>query len=179
MQSGSRLAGVAAFACAMLALSVGGGCTIDLAPVVPSDGGNGGGSQTPDRDTVRVIFRNLTEDEAVEVEFYATEDPLEMIPEGLFADGYLVVRNIGVGGRGVIAPGETDSIQVDCGEGLVLGTRGGLFVDNETGDELGTGTIRWVQEDAQFSCGATIVLEYTSDGDTFETHLLLGAGDSE
>lgn len=181
MAGGNRWAGVAACGIGVLFLASGGGCTLDLAAqIIPSDNGNGSGSGTPDRDNVQVVFRNLTENEAVEVEFYATEEPLEVVPDDLFdpANDYLVVRNIGVGGRGVIAPGETDSIAVDCGAGLILGTLGGLFVDNESGDELGTGTRRWIQEDAQFSCGATIVLEYTTEGDTYRTDLLLGVDGS-
>lgn len=182
MQSPKRTAASAVCAFAVLAISMGGGCTVDLAArLIPSGNDNGNGGGTPGGDDVRVVFRNLTEDEAVEVEFYATQEPLAVIPDDLFdsANDFLVVRNIGVGGRGVIAPGETDVIELDCGEGLVLGTTGGLFLDNETGDELGTGTRRWVQEEAQFSCGATVVLEYTSDGDTYATRLRLEADDSE
>jgi len=164
-----------------IAIGASEGCNVDLAATLNPPADNGGaGEGSSGGDSVLVVFRNLTDSEAVEVEFYTTAEPLEVVPDDLFdpANGYLVVRNIGVGGRGIIAPGETDQLELDCVEGLTLGTTGGLFVDNETGDELGTGTSRWVQEGAQISCGAIVILEYTKEGEAFRTDLLLGAGDS-
>lgn len=124
-----------------------------------------------------IVFRNLTADEAVEVEFHATADPLERLPDDLFdpANGYQVVRHIGVGGRGIIAPAEEDLVGLDCTDGLTIGTAGGRFVDNESGDEQGTGTARWIQEGGQFSCGAIVIFEFLRDGDEFKTNLLLGS----
>ena len=134
-------------------------------------GGTGGGG-----DIVTVMFRNLTDTEAVDVEFHTTEEQLASVPADLFDpdNRFLLVRNIGVGGGGRLAPATSDTIELDCVPGLLLGTTGGTFVDNESGDERGRGDERWVQEGAQFSCGATIVFEFAGAGDAFSTGLLIG-----
>ena len=57
---------------------------------------------------------------------------------------------------------------------MALGTTGGHFVDEESGADRGDGVQRWLQEGAQFTCGAEIVFEYSSLGDgAFNTVLLL------
>jgi len=157
------------------------GCSVTAQLNPPGAGGTGGaatGGAGAGGDIVTVTFRNLTDSEAVDVEFHTTDEPLADIPADLFDpnNNFLVVRSIGVGGGGRLAPGQSDTIEVDCTDsaGLLLGTSGGTFVDNESGDERGRGDERWVQEGAQFSCGATIVFEFAGSGDTFSTRLLIG-----
>lgn len=153
-------------------------CSV-TAELSPPGTGDAGGSTT-DRgggdDVVTVTLRNLTDSEAVDVELHTTEEQLANIPTDLFDpdNNFLVVRNIGVGGSGRLAPGQIDTIELDCAPGLLLGTSGGTFVDNESGDERGRGDVRWVQEGAQFSCGATIIFEFAGDGGAFSTGLLIG-----
>ena len=89
---------------------------------------------------VLVRFRNFAESEAVNVEFYATNEPLETVPDDLFQEDYKVTNSIGVAGTGIVQPLRADAITFPCTESLTLGTTGGSFSDNETGEARGVGT---------------------------------------
>ena len=150
------------------------GCTISVMPdtgPAPSGGGAVGGDG-PDA-TVTVRFRNLTTSDAVDVEFFATNEPVDNLPDDLFLDSNSVTASIGLAGSGLIGPGQEDEIEFPCTEDLVLGTLGGTFLDDESGDPQGTGDQRWSEEGPQFSCGATIVFEYSKVGGTPVTQLKL------
>ena len=155
------------------------GCSVDVTAEVPPPEADTERPQTMS-DIVTIIFRNQTADDAVDVEFHTTNDPLEIVPADLFdpENGYQMLRNIGVGGGGRLPPEHEDTIELDCASGLTIGTRGGTFVDNETGDVRGSGVTRWLQEGAQFSCGDLVVFEFLRDGDEFRTELLLGRDSS-
>lgn len=150
------------------------GCTISVMPDLgpPSSGGGAGGGDGPDA-TVTVRFRNLTTSDAVDVEFFATNEPLDNLPDDLFLDSNSVTASIGLAGSGLVGPGQEDEIEFPCTEDLVLGTLGGTFLDDESGETQGTGDQRWSEEGPQFSCGTTIVFEYSTVGDTFVTQLKL------
>ena len=91
---------------------------------------------------ITVQFINLTEDQAVEVEFYVEEEPIDRIPDELFVAANLITRSIGVAGSGLVPPRTADEISLDCNPNLIFGTRGGRFLDAESGDEVGEGEPR-------------------------------------
>lgn len=158
-----------------IAVGLAGGCAVNVTPGNDNGAGDGSGDADGGSQIVTVTFRNLTATEAVEVEFHATEDDLETLPDDLFDpdNGYLLVRNIGVGGTGVLGPGQEDTIELACAEHLVIGTTGGTFVDNETGDIRGTGTELWLQKDGFLTCGALVVFEFSAEGEGFRTDPIL------
>ena len=169
VQCGRRTAGILS---AILVFTC--GCTISVMPdagPAPSGGGAVGGDGLDA--TVTVRFRNLTTSDAVDVEFFATNEPVDNLPDDLFLDSNSVTASIGLAGSGLIGPGQEDEIEFPCTEDLVLGTLGGTFLDDESGETQGTGDQRWSEEGPQFSCGAIIVFEYSTVGDAFVTQLKL------
>jgi len=157
----------------LIALS---GCGGELAVLVPSDTDDPQASgQTADPEqleeqTVLIRFVNNTVEEAVDVQFYATNDQLEMLPDGLFdQEGYLVTTDVGVAGSGLIEPGKSDAISFPCTDSLSIGTLGGAFLDNDSGEQRGQGEARWLQEGGLSLCGATVTFVFSGDGETFDT----------
>lgn len=160
-----------------------GGCSIDVSPGPGGDGDGDGGDGNGlggDRNSIVVSFRNLADTEAVDVEFYFAEGALENVPEDLFLDenrvqGDNLIQGNGIGltNTATIGPGEADSFSLTCDQELTFGTTGGVFLDAETGEQRGQGTMIWLQQDAQFFCGAVIEFRYASDGDGFSTSFSL------
>ena len=123
---------------------------------------------------VGIRFINATTGEAVNVQFYATNEPLENVPEDLFAsEKYLVTANVGIAGTGLIEPGEGDEITFECTDDLTFGTLGGAFLDNETGEPRGRGEMRWLSQAALGLCGQTVTFGFTGNGETFRTRLTI------
>ncbi|MFQ5591327.1 MAG: hypothetical protein ACE5HE_09210 [Phycisphaerae bacterium] len=152
-------------------------CSVDISPVggVENDNGSNGEPDASD-DTIRVGFLNLSREDAVDVEFYFAEGALENIPDDLFVEQNRVRNDTLIQGQGIgtanlatIRPGEEDIVTLACGRELTIGTTGGTFRDAETHEERGKGTMIWLQQGAQFFCGAAIEFRYTSDGETFNT----------
>ncbi len=153
---------------------LGTGCTVDYSGILdPPATGETPDDVVPAIQEVTVRFRNMTSD-VVNVQFYATNLPLEILPDDLFADeANLVTIGIGLGGSGDLGPFVADQIQFECTDDLSLGTAGGEFRDNETGEVYGDGTVRVLEQGLQFSCGAVILFEYQSTGDGYVTTLKL------
>jgi hypothetical protein len=160
------------------------GCSLDVGVGgggSSGDNDNDNGTPTSSNDAIIVVFRNLADDEAVDVEFYFAEGPLENVPEDLFLDenrvrdGRVIQEHDGIGliNSAILAPHEVDGFELSCDRELSLGTSGGMFLDAETGEELGTGARRWAQQGEQFDCGAIIEFTYDSDRDGFTTTLAL------
>ena len=142
-------------------------CSVTIEPIPRNDNG---GSQDPPPEFVTIRFVNASPDQALQVEFYATNEPLEAIPEDLFADDiYLVLESIGVAGSGLLEPGDQDEIQFDCTETLTIGTLGGEFRDNETGEVLGRGDELYKAPGGFSLCGGTAVYTYSSTGGEYQT----------
>jgi len=154
-----------------------GGCTVDLLEMmVGLDQADSSVNPTSTEDVVNIRFRNLLTAEAVDVQFYMADSPLANLPADLFTPEHLVVASIGVAGTGILQPQKEDVIQVPCAENLTLGTLGGRFTDNETGEARGTGTSRWVQQGPVELCGSIVTLEFSageSEGQ-FSTWLTIG-----
>ncbi len=151
------------------------GCSVEMMADMPL---LGGGTQTAEdmvaEDMVMIGFRNLAISEAVDVEFYATNEPLENLPDDLFVAENLVTANLGVAGTGIVEPWRQDVIEFPCTSSLTVGTRGGNFMDSESGEPRGTGSARWAQEGPVGLCGSIVTFEFSgSDGD-FTTTLKIG-----
>ncbi len=158
------------------------GCAVDLADVLawpddatsPTDITPSGEGDDTTLEVVTIRFRNLTADEAVNVEFHASQEPLESLPEDLFAEEYLVTTSIGIAGTGIIRPWQEDVIEFSCTANLTIGTPGGSFVDDESGEPRGIGVPRWVQEGPLALCGSVVTFEFSGDGIDFTTSLIIG-----
>ena len=166
-------------ACLLAVVLAGGaGCSTDFLvgqPLgeLPNPSEPGGGSVEVGP-TVTVRFVNLSLNAGVDVAFYATNEAVEVLPDDLFVETFAVSSGIGFVGLGILGPGGTDSIDFPCSETLTLGTTGGVFLDNETGEVVGEGTPRWVQEGPVGLCGFAVTFSYVPNGDSFETVLTVG-----
>lgn len=168
--------------CAAMALTATfSGCSLEFTPNMPNendnsnDNGTGGSSMGIPDDSVQLRLRNLTVDQAVDVEVHVTAVSPDMLPDDLFVEENFFGVGIGLGGNGRIGPDEETSIDLPCSDGMTIGTLGGAFLDVVTGELLGHGNQLWLQEGAQFSCGAVILFEFQNDGDDyFATLFLLG-----
>lgn len=145
------------------------GCTFEFLPADPNVGGDLGTTQ----DTVLVRFWNRTLIDAVDVQFHATNDILDTLPDDLFTPDHQVTRSIGLAGLGILEPGMVDTISFPCTDDLTLGTQGGQFSDAETGDSRGLGVPRWVAGAGLGLCGSVVTFEYTRDGEGFTTRVRL------
>lgn len=125
----------------------------------------------PSGEVVTVRFNNFSAEEAIDVEFFVTTDELTTLPEQLFTEANRNTASIGVAGTGIIEPLFRDIIELPCSPTLTLGTSGGRFLDNETGELRGRGQPRWVQEDALGLCGGTITFEYAREAELFVTRV--------
>ena len=155
---------------ALIILLTGPACVVE---VVDATACSGTDIETPDG-FVTVRFRNLTASEAVDVQFYATNERLENWPEDLFDPAYLVTTSIGVAGTGIIRPSQVDIIELPCSDGLTIGTLGGSFVDDESGEPRGVGVPRWAQDGPLPLCNNVVTFDYTSNEGVFSTALSIG-----
>ena len=144
------------------------GCGLQLPGSVPRE--------TPELvpDTVLVQFWNLSPDLAVDVEFFVTSEPAPAIPNDLFLPANRITASIGVAGTGILEPGKEDSIEIPCTQTLTLGTSGGRFLDNDTGEVVGHGTPRWVQEHPLGLCDSVVTVVFTSNENGLVTRLFVG-----
>ena len=170
----SRLAclalGVAGFATTLS------GCTSDLLlDLVPDPDPTPGASLDPNSaDEVLIRFRNFSLIDAVNVEFFATNTPATALPEDLFVDENRTSANIGVAGTGILQPLHTDEILFPCTADLVIGTTGGTFIDNDTGEVRGDGDMRWAQDAAVGLCGRRVTFGFGPVDNGFITRLTIG-----
>ena len=123
------------------------------------------------RDYVRVRFINQT-DRVLDVQFYATAEAGEA-ETVLFLDGNRITADIGLAGSGLIAAAQTDEIELLCLNARTIGTRGGEFLDPESGALAGTGQQRVLVLDQQYNCEETITLIYKASGSNFDTSYLV------
>jgi hypothetical protein len=152
----------------MIVIAFAGGC-VQIGDGVVDGGGDGDGLVADDQ--VLVVFRNLTGTEAVDVEFHATNEPVQTLPGDLFVEAFRVTSGIGLAGTGILAPLAVDAIEFPCTDDLTLGTAGGSFLDNSTGDETGRGVPRWAEAAPLGLCGSIITFTFTDDGDGFTVNV--------
>lgn len=141
------------------------GCSVDLTAGRPTD------VTLPSNleDFVVLYFRNLGETEAVDVQFHATTDPLAVLPTDLFLPAHLVASGIGVAGTGILEPLSQDTINYPCSSDLTIGTAGGLFLDNNTGEVKGTGLARWLQDAPLSLCGRLVIFDFSGRSGDYTT----------
>ena len=149
-------------------------CSLDIGEAVPR---SAPGIEETDQAVVRVRFLNLTASNAVDVEFFATNEPIATLPDDLFLPANRITASIGVAGTGILEPANQDTIDFPCTPTLTLGTLGGSFVDNETGEPLGMGTARWAQEQPLGLCGGVVTFVYSKNNEqdgSFRTRMFIG-----
>ena len=129
-------------------------------------GDGGGGSGTPTTITVRFVNNSPW---ALDPQFYTTSAALGDPEQILFLPGNQVRTGFGFAGSGLIPGGQTDQVTLNCEQAITIGTRGGQFVDQDSGTEQGTGQQRVAGIQLSYSCGDTITLTYHANGEVFTT----------
>ncbi len=144
-----------------------------LVPLLPATETGGAGMTQPEVQTevVTVIFRNLSTTDAVDVQFFVVEANLVDVQNELFVEENAVSRTLGVAGTGIMEPGGADIFEISCSDSLTLGTLGGSFFDNDTGDPTGVGSPRWVQEPGLGLCNSVVTIAYATQGNEFSTSI--------
>lgn len=137
--------------------------TTDDQPDDSTDGGAG----SANRVTIRLV--NASPTMAVDVQLYATGGVVNDLNADLFAPAHQLVSGIGFAGYGLLESGNSDTVVLPCDDALVVGTLGGRFLNEDTGDELGVGTRSVFFQGSQFECGATLTFTYTPVGNGFQT----------
>ncbi|MCB9866444.1 MAG: hypothetical protein H6816_07405 [Phycisphaerales bacterium] len=148
------------------------GCTV--VPSTPDNGDmdtNGTPQPTPGP-SVAIRFANLT-DLAVLADVYVSTNGADLSPDALFVSDNLLMDGVGLASTGVLVPQSTDSVEVPCVDGMVVATTGGVFRDPDTGEELGTGNQRILQQGLVFDCEAEITFVYRLEGDVYEVVVTL------
>lgn len=114
-------------------------------------------------DGVAVVLVN-TSDFALDVQFHVATDPEAITEAALFASDNAFLDGIGFLSLGILAPGETIARLFDCTGALILGTAGGAFLDDESGESIAEGsTVRFAALGPQFACGSLLTFEFIVD----------------
>lgn len=156
-------------AVAMCVLTVGMGCSGPVVIEVPGLSSGGAPAEVP-ADSVRIRFVNSHPSLGVDVQFYATGNPVSDPATELFIAGQQR-SNVGLFSRGVIPRLDSDELELPCAEARVIGTLGGLFLDSDTGAVSGGGTQRVLAQDITFTCGDVVIFEYLAEGGGFTTRI--------
>ncbi len=135
----------------------------------PGDGGDGGNGPGPNTVTIRMI--NATPNRALDVQIYATNQAVNNLDTEFFIAANQQLAGIGFAGSGILAPGTDDVISIPCENALIVGTLGGRFLNEDTGEQVGTGTRYVLFQGSQYACGSTITFTYTLAGAGFTTGL--------
>ncbi len=148
-------------------------CSVTLPGNTGGGDGNTGENPVPeDKKIVSLRMANLT-DAAVDVEIYVSSNGEHITPETLFVEGNLYTDGIGLAATGLLAPDSADSVDIECSEGMVIGTTGGTFYEVETGEELGVGSARILQHGLVFDCGARVTLVFREENGVYSAELQL------
>jgi hypothetical protein len=131
------------------------------------DPGNNGGNG-PDDDTVILRIQNSTR-AAVRPQIYVGTNGADATADNLFVPENIYTNGVGLAGSGLMAPVSADDVEVPCFADLVIGTPGGEFLDDETGESLGSGPRRILQQGLVFDCGAEITLTFRETEDGYTT----------
>lgn len=151
----------------ILPLLVAGTC-VTVTNVVPGPDDDDG---NPPSDSVTVRLINASASSAVDVQLYATAGQVSNVDTDLFIPANQIVAGIGFAGSGLLEAGAVDEVTLSCANAFAVGTRGGRFVDRDTGQELGVGTQRVLLQGLQFTCGDVLTFTYTAAGGQYETNI--------
>jgi len=105
-----------------------------------------------------------------------TDRPLDpQLFVGPIADGVenlFVVDNkrtdFGVGGVGILLPGDTVSFAVACDDQVFIATQGGIFGEDLTTPD-GKGRQYVLEEEVNVDCGDQVTFSYANDGNVLQT----------
>jgi len=146
-----------------------------LIPLLPETDAQSAEMTPPDSpsEKVTILFQNLSTTDAVDVQFFFIETNVLDAMNELFVEANAVSRTIGVAGTGILEPERSDLFELPCSTELTLGTAGGNFFDNDTGDPTGTGTPRWVQDSGLGLCRSVVTFVFSDEGDVFTTNITI------
>lgn len=156
---------VLAILCSAAMLAMGQSCV-----TVTNNGPGPDGDDTGEPGQITVRLVNAT-NQAVDVQLHATGQAVSDLDAEFFIPAHQIVAGIGFAGSGLLEAGQTDEVVLPCTDAAILGTRGGRFLDRDTGEEIGAGTRYVLFLGGQFQCGGTIVFTYAAAGTGFQTGL--------
>lgn len=166
---------ILALICASAILATGQSCVTTVDTGDPGGNNNVGGGVGTTQITVRMI--NASPNAAVDVQLYATANNISYPDTELFIPVNQQLAGIGFAGSGILQPGQTDEVQINCVNALFIGTAGGNFLNVDSGALLGTGTRYFLVQGGQFQCGSTIVFTFVPSGSGFRTDVaVVGPG---
>lgn len=142
------------------------GCGLDVTVGRNNNGNDNGAGQPPPEKIVTVQLANLT-DAAVETSLYVSTNALADPATELFVPKNLFTKRVGVAATGLIPPLDVDTVEIECGDELTIGTSDARFLDQETGDELGQGNRRIIQLGLVFDCGDAITFIYDRENGAY------------
>jgi len=123
--------------------------------------------------TVRIRFVNASARYALDVQFYASAAGVGDPSAELFIPEKRIVGDIGFAGTGLIPAGQIDSTELACTNATTIGTLGGRFVDQDTGQQVATGQQRLYGLGAQYMCGDTITFRFYEAGASVGIQLVI------
>ncbi len=130
--------------------------------------GGGDDNPPPEPTEITVRFINST-DRVVDVQFYTTGQAVANVDTDLFTPANLIAANIGFAGTGILEARGRDQITLSCDVATTLGTRGGRFLDADSGELIGTGRQQVLFTHLQYVCGNVITFTYNESGGAFST----------
>ncbi len=141
---------------------------------VPADGGTDEPVEPPPPpSTVVMRFANGSSAYAVDVQFYASATPVTNPATELFVPEKRIVGNLGFAGTGLIPANQSDTTELACSNATVVGTLGGRFIDQDSGQEVAHGEQRLYRIGEGYSCGDTITFRFQPNGQKVSIQLLI------
>jgi hypothetical protein len=142
-----------------------------------TDAGDGGTDEVtepaPPPSTIHMQFANGSTAYAADVQFYASATPVTDPATELFIPEKRIIGNLGFAGTGLIPAGQVDTTEIACTNAVVVGTLGGRFIDQESGQEIAHGTQRLYRIGEGYACGDTITFRFQPDGQGVSIQLLI------
>ncbi|HOB74370.1 MAG TPA: hypothetical protein PKG54_07580 [Phycisphaerae bacterium] len=132
----------------------GGGRTFTTSLAITSPGASSS-------DTITVRLVNATATRAVDVQLFATGQGVGDLDTEFFIPANQLLADIGFAGSGILVPASDDQITLACADALIVGTLGGRFLNEDTGEEIGTGSRFVLFQGSQFACGSTITFTFS------------------
>lgn len=137
-----------------------GGCIIQVSD--NQNDNNNGGPPPAQKITVRIVNDSNT---TLDAEIYISATPATV--DELFAAGNKFTA-FGVGTLGLLGADSSATIEIDCANIRVIGTKGGRFGDNLNNPQ-GTGRQIVLTQDLNLFCGGSVTFTYDGSGSNFTT----------
>lgn len=128
-----------------------------------------GGDDNPPAEKVTIRLINLSS-YTLDPQLHVSDQPLGDPAATLFLPANIRVAP-DTSGTGIMQPGQTAEIVVDCTAAAAIGTLGGRFLNRSDGSEAGTGQQRLSPIGQVYSCTDVLTFTYQAQNSTFTTSI--------